>query len=29
MILDNAEFFTSEPQELEDFFMEREENAVW
>ena len=29
MILDNAEFFTSEPQELMDFFQEREESAVW
>ena len=29
MILDDAEFFTSEPQELETFFQEREEKAVW
>ena len=29
MILDNAEFFTSEPQELKDFFQEREESAIW
>lgn len=29
MILDNAEFYTSEPKALEDFFKEREANATW
>lgn len=29
MILDNAEFYTTEPQELESFFEEREKDATW